>query len=71
MFPDLDKVPIRHIINEVYLMKQLQMTSRPGVDFINMLLRLQIPKAQKDGQAVSDFLRFWDLRSKKLRIKYW
>jgi hypothetical protein len=33
--------------------------------FYELLLRAQIPKAQKDSQF-SVFLRFWDLRMQKL-----
>jgi len=35
------------------------------------LLRVQIPRAQKDSQVVSVFLRFWDLQAQKLLMECW
>jgi len=32
-------------------------------------LLTKIPEAQKDSHVISVFLRFWDLRTQKLRIK--
>ncbi len=39
--------------------------------FYKQLFPAKIPKAQKDGQAVSVFLRFWNQRTYKLLVKCW
>jgi len=43
-----------------------------GTDFTNMFTwSFYVPKAQKDSQVISVFLRFWDLRALKLLVKRW
>jgi len=45
------------------------MKLRPGLFHLHVysqLLRAQIPKAKKDSQVISVFLRFWDLCAKRL-----
>jgi len=39
--------------------------------FYVKLLRVQIPKAQKGTDNLTEFLCFWDLRASKLLIKCW
>jgi hypothetical protein len=38
--------------------------------FYQQLLCAQIPKAQKDSQVISVFLRFWDLFTQKLLLEH-
>jgi len=46
--------------------RTMLMKSTPGTNFINMqLLRVQIPKAQKNTVNLTVFLHFRDLRIKK------
>jgi hypothetical protein len=49
----------------------LQTSGRFHQHVFEQLLRVQIPKAKKDSEVISVFLRFWNLCAQKLLVKCW